>query len=246
MTTLVAEISHTYRPDRIELESPNFMCFSHGSHHEKDGLGLLLEDDFLLSLCFCLHCLTRATATGIDAKVAQMQVAALLDAAFAREMPQAQFPDFPAKGIDAFARYPAILAYLLWRTEPVTSLIAEIKLATHPGNILLLIDAAGTWTGGIDLPTIIPHIDGTLHCAYFTASNQINALMAQTRALLGPDKALIAGFQIFYPNVADVADLQIRVAQTVPHVDGLNFYNRGLVPPARFCWIAQALATLRN
>ena len=242
VTTMVAEISQTYRPNRIELESPDFMGFSHGYHHEKDGLGLLPEDDFLLGLCFCPHCLTRATAAGIDAAAAQAQVARLLDAAFARALPQAQFSDFPAQGIMAFARIPAIHAYLQWRSEPVTSLIAEIKSVTHPDTTLLLIDAEGTWTGGIDLPAIMPHIDGILHCAYFTPPDRINALMAQTRAALGPDKQLIAGFQLFHPNVADSADLQNRVAQTTPHVDGLNFYNLGLVPPARLHWIRDALS----
>ena len=35
--------------------------------------------------------------------------------------------------------------------------------------------------------------------------------MAQTRALLGPDKTLIAGFQLFHPNLRDRADLAARV-----------------------------------
>jgi len=242
VTTMVAEISQTYHPDRIELESPDFMGFSHGFHHEKDGLGLLAEDDFLLGVCFCRHCLTRATAAGIDAAAAQAQVARLLDAAFARELPQPQFPDFPAQGINAFAALPDILAYLQWRSEPVTSLIAQIKSVTHPDTTLLLIDAEGTWAGGIDLPAIIPHIDGILHCAYFTAPERINGLMARTRAALGPEKSLIAGFQLFHPNLADAGDLQNRVAQTAPHVDGHNFYNLGLVPPARLRWITQALS----
>ena len=64
MTGLVAEISHRYRPDRIELESPDFMGFAHGYHHEKDGLGLLPEETFLLGVCFCDHCLARADGGG--------------------------------------------------------------------------------------------------------------------------------------------------------------------------------------
>ena len=66
--------------------------------------------------------------------------------------------------------------------------------------------------------------------------------MAQTRALLGPDKTLIAGFQLFHPNVRDRTDLAARVAQTQGQVDGLNFYNLGLVPPSRLDWIRSALA----
>jgi hypothetical protein len=90
---MVAEIAAVYAPDRIELESPDFMGFSHGFHHEKDGLGLLAEDDFLLGICFCHHCLARATQAGIPADEARQIVVNLLDNAFARELPQAQFPD---------------------------------------------------------------------------------------------------------------------------------------------------------
>ncbi|TIQ22565.1 MAG: hypothetical protein E5X54_35460, partial [Mesorhizobium sp.] len=40
---LVADVTHTYKPDRIELESPAFMGFAHEYHHEKDGVGLTPE-----------------------------------------------------------------------------------------------------------------------------------------------------------------------------------------------------------
>lgn len=239
--TMVAEISHRYHPDRIELESPDFMGFAHGYHHEKDGLGLLAEETFLLGVCFCDHCITGATSAGLDAQTAQADVAGLLDAAFARELPQAQFPGFPAEGIAAFAAHPALAAYLHWRRDPVTALIAAIKAATHPDTALLLIDFEGSWWGGVSLPAVIPHIDGILYCAYVTPPAQIGPLLARTRAALGPDKTLIAGFQVFHPTVTDAADLARRAAQTCGHVDGLSFYNLGLIPPARLNWVQQAL-----
>ena len=61
VVALVAELTYAYAPDSVELESPTFMGFVHGFHHEKDGVGLAPEDDFLLSLCFCPACLERLT-----------------------------------------------------------------------------------------------------------------------------------------------------------------------------------------
>jgi hypothetical protein len=241
VTTMVAEIAQTYAPDRIELESPDFMGFSHGFHHEKDGLPLQPEDDFLLGVCFCTHCMKGARSAGVPAEDARQIVANLLDAAFARELPQPQFPDFPVQRITAFAALPALHAYLLWRSQPITSLIAEIRSVVPQPTRLLLIDAEIFWTGGIDLRAVVPHLDGILHCAYFTPLDRIAPLMAATRTLLGPDKILIAGFQLFHPNVKDRADLTARVSQTAGQVDGLNFYNLGLVPPARLNWIKSAL-----
>ena len=51
------DLTHSYEPDLVELESPSFMGFAHEFHHEKDGVGLTAEDDFALSLCFCDSCL---------------------------------------------------------------------------------------------------------------------------------------------------------------------------------------------
>lgn len=245
LVTMIGEISHQYQPDRIEMESPDFMGFSHGFHHEKDGLGLLPEDDFLLGVCFCRHCMARAEAAGVPARDARRIVTGLLDAAMARELPQAQFPEFPAQGIAAFAGLPELDAYLQWRSTSVTSLIAEIKSATHPDTRLLLIDGEGSWAGGIDLSQIVPHLDGILHCAYFTPADRIAPLMSRTRALLGPERTLISGFQLFHPTVHDRADLESRVAQAAPFVDGLNFYNLGLVPAARLDWVRTAVSRIQ-
>lgn len=238
---ICAEIGARYAPDRIELESPDFMGFDHGFHHEKDGLGLLPEDRFLLGLCFCDHCMTRAKAAGVPAVDARTRVRALLDAAFARELPAPQFPGFPASGTAAFESEPEIAAFLAWRSAPVTSLIEEIRAATPSATRLLLIDAEGSWQGGVDLPAVAPHLDGVLHCAYFTAVDRIDGVLGEARAALGPDKTLIAGFQLFHPEVADAADLRARVGAARGQADGFNFYNLGLVPRARLDWIARAL-----
>jgi len=238
---LCAEISERYRPDRIELESPDFMGFDHGFHHEKDGLGLLPEDKFLLGLCFCDHCKTRAKAAGVPADEAQIAVRTLLDDSFGRELPEPQFPDFPESGIQAFAGRPEVMAYHDWRTEPVASLIENIRAETHADTQVLLIDAVGTWWGGVDLDQIAPHIDGVLACVYFDPAEQIPAILGRMRQVLGPDKKLIAGFQLFHPEVADKTDLCARVRAASGLADGYNFYNLGLVPPARLEWMRAAL-----
>lgn len=239
---LVAEISHRFRPDRIELESPDFMGFSHGFHHEKDSLPLTAEETFLLGLCFCPHCMADAAAAGVDAEAARQTVAGLLDAAFARELPAPSVPGFAGEGLAAFAPWPDLAAFLAWRPAAVTRLVAACKAVVHPDTRLLLIDAEGTWWGGVDLPALVPHLDGILHCAYTTPVDRIAPLMAETRALLGPGRTLVAGFQLFHPTVADAADLARRCAAARGQVDGFNFYNLGLVPPARLGWIGRALA----
>lgn len=242
VTGLCAEISERYRPDRIELESPDFLGFDHGYHHEKDGLGLLPEDSFLLSLCFCDHCMTRARDAGAPVDAARDIVKDLLDASFARELPERQFPDFPERALDAFRFIPDLYAFLQWRTEPVASLVADIRAATHPDTRVLMIDFEGGWWGGVDLNRIAPHCDGALYCVYTTPSDQLPSALGKARESIGPDKTLIAGFQLYHPEVADGADLNSRVQAATGIADGFNFYNLGLVPARRLDWIGAALA----
>jgi hypothetical protein len=244
VTGMVEEIAGRYAPDRIELESPDFMGFSHGFHHEKDGLPVQPEDDFLLGVCFCAYCMSRAAAAGVDAEGARARVVAILEAAFAREMPERVFPAFPAEGTCAFAGEGALYDYLRWRTEPVTSLVAEARAAAHGASggrtRVLLIDAAGSWWGGVDIAAATKGVDGVLYCAYFQRAGEVGAALAPVRAALGPGQSLVVGYQLFHPNVADKADLVARVA-AAGEVAGLNFYNLGLVPPVRLGWIAAAL-----
>ena len=216
------------------------MGFDHGFHHEKDGLGLLPEDRFLLGLCFCDHCMTRARSAGVSAEAARDRVKALLDAAFARELPWPQFPGFPQRALDVFRETPDLHAYLVWRTESVASLIAEIRAATHPGTKLLVIDAEGSWWGGVDLGRIAPHCDGVLYCVYTVPPPQIAPLLTCVRKVVGPAETLIAGFQLFHPEVADASDLRNRVAAASSAAHGFSFYNLGLVPTQRLHWIGAA------
>jgi hypothetical protein len=241
VATLVREVAEVYAPDRIELETPEFMGFSHGFHHEKDGLGLTPEEDFLLGLCFCTHCRKAALAAGVPFDEARVRVVSLLDAAFARALPQRSFPDFPAMELAAFDAEPALAAFLRWRPQAVTGLVAQVAAGVPKPTELAVIDYDGSWTGGLDIVALGPHLGGVLYCAYFAPPARMGELLAPVKAALGPGKQLTAGFQLFHPNLADAADLAARVAAARIHADGLNFYNLGLVPPARLAWMHNAL-----
>jgi hypothetical protein len=107
-----------------------------------------------------------------------------------------------------------------------------------------LIDWEGSWAGGVDPNLCAPEVDGVLFCAYVQPPDRTGLLLGEWRRHLGPGRSLVAGFQLFHPNVADAADLVARVGASRGLADGLNFYNLGLVPPARLAWMAQGLRAL--
>lgn len=240
--TLVRDITRGYRPDRLELESPNFMGFAHGYHHEKDGVGLLPEDDFLLSLCFCRHCAARAAKAGVDLEAARPIVQRFVAEACGRAVPAPQVPVFPGEGIEAFRPWAPLYDLLAWRSEPVTSLLAEIAEAADPATKIVLIDLADAWLGGVDLAASGSLLDGLLLCAYDMAPEAVARLARRGREAIGPDRFLGIGYRLFFPEMASAQDLCARVAAAVGEgADGLNFYNYGLVPAPRLDWIGEAL-----
>jgi len=242
VVTLVRDVTTHYKPDMLELESPNFMGFAHEYHHEKDGVGMNDEDDFILSVCFCDHCTARATTAGINAAGARQTVRKFIAEMCEREIPQKQFPDFPAAGIDAFLEWPDLHAYLSWRTEPVTSLIEEIRAKADPATKIVLIDLKDGWLGGVDLEAVGKICDGAILCCYFMEPDAVDALMKAGRAALGPDKYLGAGYRVFYPEVRSAAELAARARAAIEAgADGINFYNYGLIPAKRLDWVRAAV-----
>ncbi|WFR98040.1 hypothetical protein [Rhizobium tumorigenes] len=245
VVTMVAEITYAYKPDMLELESPNFMGFTHEYHHEEDGVGLLPEDDFLLSLCFCEHCMARAAKAGVAVEGARETVKRFVAEMCEREVPEAQVPGFPTDGVNAFRAWPDLHAYLCWRTEPVTSLVAEIRDAADPATRIVLIDLKDSWLGGVDLAAIGKVCDGAIVCCYFMEPAAICDLMRTTRTALGPDKYLGVGLRVFYPEVLSAESLAFRTRAAISSgADGINFYNYGLVPARRLDWIRKAVDAL--
>ncbi len=238
---LVAELTHGYAPDAVELESPNFMGYAHEFHHEKDGVGLTPEDDFLLSLCFCPSCLVRAARAGADGEAARRTVRSWIEEAAARAMPAPRWPDFVAAGPAVFDAYPEVRDYVLWRTEPVTSLVREIREAAHPASAIRYIDIKGGWLLGADLAAIAQVCDGIVFCAYDTEPAQLARDVADAVAAAS-GKPVIAGLRLFVPELDGPGKLadKVRAASSAGAV-GCNFYNYGLVPAARLDWVRAAL-----
>lgn len=239
---LVADVTATYRPDRIELESPCFMGFAHEYHHEKDGVGLTPEDDFLLSLCFCESCAARAARAGVKSEPARALVRKWIVEACERPVPRRRFADFPENGLDTFKPWPAVYAWLQWRLEPVTSLVAELREVANPVTKVVMIDLKDGWIGGCDLSALGRACDGAILCAYDMRPEAVANLLTTGRDALGADKFLGTGYRLFFPETRSPAELRRKVAPALAaQLEGINFYNYGLVPAARLDWIAGAL-----
>ena len=230
LITMVADITHSYRPDVIELESPGFMSFVHGFHHEKDGVGLTAADQLLMGLCFCPACIDCVRSAGIDGDAVRELVRRLLIEATSRPAPL---------GGEAVIDGD-IQAYAALRAATVTSLLAEAKQAAHGASRVDVIDEPLMPTGQ-DLSATARVCDGALVCAYDMKPTAVTSMIVAARKSIGKDRHLSVGFRVFFPEIGGAADLVARVEAAVgAGAQGINFYNYGLIPVARLDWIGEA------
>ena len=242
-TTLVRDLSTGTRPDIVQLETPGFMPYAHGYHHEKDGVGLTAEDDFLLSLCFCESCTAAAGKAGIDVEAARKTVRGWIAEASERAIPAPRWPDFAAQGPAVFAAHPEVEAYVRRRFEPVTSLLADMRDAAHPDVRIDVIDDG--WRAGCDLAAVQRVSDGVVFCAYDRTPAAIETEATALRAVLDPRVKLGVGMRLFHPEMQSAADVVDRAQSAIrAGAMELDYYNYGLIPAARLDWVRAATAAL--
>jgi len=243
VVAMIQAMAEAYPLDSIELESPNFMEFVHGFHHEKDGVGLHPEDDFLLSLDFSEAAMARAKKDGVDAEAARTTCRRLIAEKCDQAFFTPRWPDLTEAGPGVFARdFPELHAYVVWRFDVVTSLIREVRAAVPERTQVYLLDIDGGWRFGVDLDAIAQECDGVVYCRYHKKAPELGPLVASTVRRLPENAHFSTGLQLFTPNLDGPDDLAARVkAAADAGTRGFNFYNYGLVPAARLDWAKRAL-----
>jgi hypothetical protein len=184
--------------------------------------------------------MARSAKAGVDGEPARELVRQWIAKTCERAVPSRRFPDFPASGLDVFKPWPELHAYITWRFEPVTSLVAELREIAHAATKVLMIDLKDGWLGGCDLAALGKVCDGAILCAYDMQADAVADLLAIGRSVLGAEKFLGTGYRLFFPEMANAGALAAKVAPAL-EAEGINFYNYGLVPAARLDWVRASL-----
>ena len=237
--TLSADIAEGYRVKRLLLETPGFLTYGHGFHHEFAQVAPNAWLDAMLGLCFCDPCRVGARARGIDADGLAGRIRVAVDAFLDGEG--------AAPSIDEWnATDPDLAAFHRFRCEVVTSLVGEIRAAVKPsvavkvistcqrphatayleGHDLAALDAA---SDGLELPLYQPSPEATVADGRYVIDR---VPVGRTSVILRPG----------FPDMAGEGDLFAAL-------DGLKalgfadfaFYNLGMLRPANLRWLRRAL-----
>lgn len=248
---LCRDVTERYPVAGLSLETPGFLPFAHGFHHE-----FALERpnrwlDAQLGLCFCDHCLGGAQAAGIDAGRLRARVAADVTAYLAGDV---VYPDDMAEAfwLADVQGDGDLRAFLDWRTSTVTALVREIRSAVRPDATVAVIPSvarpsAGAWYEGSDLPDLAEAAGVVEACLYEPTAERIRADLFDIRRRLGSRGRLRGLLRPAYPDFSSRgAFLQAMDAVVSAGIREVAFYNWGHIRQQNLTWIADALRMLER
>lgn len=245
--TLCVEAAEKYPVAGLSLETPGYLPFEHGYHHE---FSLVPQDAWLnnlLGLCFCEHCVAGAEADGIDATGLKARTAASIDMWFAGEVA------YPADMADAFwtaeiATDPDLARFLKWRCRVVETLVADIRTAVRPDATISVIPSvarptAGAWYEGSDLAALYSVADHLEACFYEPSVERIRADLQDVAHRCGGTSKLRGILRPGPPDLTSRAAVVEAVrALRAGGVQDISFYNYGHIRRSGLQWMGDALA----
>jgi hypothetical protein len=226
--------------EAIELEALQFQGYTHGYHHEREGIPLNSGMKFLLGLCFCPSCAQRAHDARIDFAAVQK---------FTRDTLETHFAN-PTKFGEQYSDIeklpqPIFGPFFEWRTSVITSLVTEVAEATKSFRVrlrpMISLDPSAQKMAGIDVGRIAGITGGVLTLGYVKDGAALRSPLSLLQSQI-PDKALTVGFQLGLPESGGKVEFldRMKVARELG-ISSYNFYNYGLVPQENLRWIKESL-----
>jgi len=250
-TALLRDIAATLSLKSIAVETPGFLPYPHGYHHEFGQVESQRWLENLLALCFCDHCLNESRReTGIDSQALRLRIASLADAYLASSCDAPSDMAYGWITADLLADLE-LAGFLRWRTRRVSGLVEQFRAAL-PGKIALAViptiqrPTATTWIEGSNLGELahaadyleVPFYEPTAARAIADAWDTVRRAggeAAKIRAILRPGPPDLDGGRQTAEAVRGIAELGIR---------DFAFYNWGFLRKHDFARIGPALNSL--
>ena len=226
--------------DTIELEALQFQGYSHGYHHERDGIPLNGGMKFLLGLCFCPSCIKRASEAKVDIASVRKFTRTTLETHFAN--PSALGERYA--GID---QLPADIftPFLNWRMSVVGSFIEELADEIRATSVklrpMVSLDPSAQRSVGVDARRVADATGGVLALGYFKDGAALRTPLASLQSQVA-GRAITVGFQVGLPESGGKAEFLSRMSAAKElGISNFNFYNYGLIPYENLEWIKESL-----
>jgi len=247
--TLCADLCSHYDLAGLALETPGFLPFAHGYHHEFAQIPGNPWMNLLLGLCFCDACRNQARHEGIAVDALQRRVR---DAVHLYQGSAATVADdMAAHWLAADLAFDAELgAFLRWRCRLVAGLVAAIRGAIDRRFSLAVIPSvqrpsAAGWSEGSDLAALATAADALAVCFYEPGPDRVLADLIDCRRRAGPAAEIRAILRPGHPDICSEEQLLASIAALGGHgVRDFSFYNFGMLRPHNLAWLKAATAAI--
>jgi hypothetical protein len=248
---LAQDVTESYPVVGVSLETPGFLPYAHGYHHEFTLNRQNRWLDALLGLCFCQHCSAGAKRAGLEIDALRRRVASDIEAYLASDV------DFPDDMAEAFWLADArtdreLSAFLDWRCAVVTSLVGEIRDAVRKSATVAVIPSvarptAGAWYEGSDLRALAEAAGIIEACFYEPGAARIKADLHDVQRRLRGAGTLRGILRPAYPDL-EAKDEFLAAMRSLgaAGVREVAFYNWGHIRDPNLDWIPDGLAELER
>lgn len=251
IVALCADLAQHYGLHGITLESPGFMPFDHGFHHEFFLAPLNGWAKWLLGLDFSEGVMTGAREAGIEVDRLRQDVRTILD--WFLEAPTA----VPEEVATAWITTDIISdqewgAFLRWRCQVVTDLVRRVRAEVPAETTLAVIPTvqrptANCWMEGSDLASLADAADALEIPAYEPSAAAVLNDARDCRRRAGAEAKLNFILRPAYPDLGNGAET-VEAARAVQSVglNGIAFYNYGHFALDAMNHVRDALAQLES
>lgn len=225
--------------DTIELEALQFQGYTHGYHHEREGIELNSASRFLLGLCFCPACVKRASQSKCDIRSAQQFTKQTLESWFADPSRAAsQYPGFDILPEDVFG------SMNVWRQSVVSSLVDELMDAAKGTKLrqLVSMEPSARKLAGVDVVRSAKSTGGILALGYVKDGAELRKPLEELQKSIG-EAQITLGLQVGLPESGGKKEFLGKVLTAREFgINSFNYYNYGFIPLQNLSWIKEAVA----
>lgn len=242
---LCGDIAEGYPVSGLVVETPGWLAYRHGYHHEAMFMEPNPGLEAGLALCFCPHCMRGALAEGVDMPALRKRVASHVDLLLGarQETPAAVGAGWLLHDI---ATDTELAALIRWRMTTVTRLVERIRAALPSATTLHVIPSvqqpvSACWIEGSDISALATAAGGIEPCLY-GSPQQAAAELAEIRHRTGPDASIRAVLRPSFPDHPQEGSFSSAVhALARAGLRDFAFYNFGHMRTANLEWIGRAL-----
>jgi hypothetical protein len=239
LLTLIGDLLSRHEARAIQLESPGYMGFLHGFHHEIIGADLDAVQQRLLSISFNPVEIAGATSAGIDAEGVRNRVMSALDGCWNRGVALME-GDEPTASARVVLEDAELQAYTGWLEDQEISLLDEIREVVREANPATTIWHFAALDGSERDARMVATGDGILG-GYASSDEDAIERAGRARSLGKPVRGAIRAIA---PDTTDPQIIAPRVeAWERAGVEGIDVYNYGLMPGVMWDAVGEAIGT---